>query len=291
MTRPDAPAGRGRPLQASPGRRARRRARHRGADARPTPRDPDFLARLRRARPRLLPGGRLRRARAAGRARRPAARLGQPALLAAAGVARRRTGAARRAGTATTSPAPPPSCSRRASTPARCYGVVTETVRADDTSGDLLDRLADVGRRAARRHDGRPRRRRARRRAAARRRRVASRRRSPSTTPGSTGRCPRPSSTGWSARARPAPGAWTTFRGERLKLGPVRLLADDAGARAGRAARRQAPGARRHRDRTRCVLGEVRPHGQEGRWPAADWARGVRIEPGALDDSARDAPA
>ena len=59
------------------------------------PRDPDFLARLRRARARLLPRRRLRRARAARRARHPAARLGQPALLAAAGVARRGAGAAR----------------------------------------------------------------------------------------------------------------------------------------------------------------------------------------------------
>ena len=48
-----------------------------------------------RARTRLLPRRRLRRARAADRARRPAARLGQPALLAAARVARRRAGAAR----------------------------------------------------------------------------------------------------------------------------------------------------------------------------------------------------
>src|SRR5580693_8706170 len=51
-----------------------------------------------RDRTRLLPGGGLRRAAAAVGPRHPRPRLGEPALLGAAGVARRRPGAARGAG-------------------------------------------------------------------------------------------------------------------------------------------------------------------------------------------------
>jgi methionyl-tRNA formyltransferase len=74
----------------------------------------------------------------------------------------------------------------------------------------------------------------------------------------------------------PAPGAWTTFRGERLKLGPV--LPDNPGG-----IERLAPGRLRVSKReilvgtaTRpVVLGEVQPQGKR-RMPAADWARGVQ---------------
>jgi methionyl-tRNA formyltransferase len=74
----------------------------------------------------------------------------------------------------------------------------------------------------------------------------------------------------------PAPGAWTTFRGERLGLGPVRVL-DDGGP---------APGELRVLKRTVEVgtasaaveLGTVRPAGKK-EMAAADWARGVRPEP------------
>ena len=62
---------------------------------RPRPREPEFLDRLRELGPGLRAGGRLRRAGAAGGAGDPRARLGQPALLAAARLARRRAGAAR----------------------------------------------------------------------------------------------------------------------------------------------------------------------------------------------------
>ncbi len=73
----------------------------------------------------------------------------------------------------------------------------------------------------------------------------------------------------------PAPGAWTLFRGERLKLGPVRIVDDEA-----------KPGQL-------CVtkdsvlvgtatsavaLGEVRASGKRP-MPAADWARGARPAP------------
>ncbi|HEY2983362.1 MAG TPA: methionyl-tRNA formyltransferase [Jatrophihabitantaceae bacterium] len=73
----------------------------------------------------------------------------------------------------------------------------------------------------------------------------------------------------------PAPGAWTLYRGERLKLGPVRIVDDEA-----------KPGQL-------CVtkdsvlvgtatsavaLGEVRASGKRP-MPAADWARGARPAP------------
>ena len=58
------------------------------------PRDPEFQEQLRELRARLLPGGRLRRAAAAVRARHPRARLGEPALLDPAGLARSRAGPA-----------------------------------------------------------------------------------------------------------------------------------------------------------------------------------------------------
>ena len=94
LTRPDAPAGRGRAWPARPvGALADAAGIPVLTPARP--REPEFLDTLRGAGPRLLPGRRLRRAGAAGRARRAAARLGQPALLAAARLARGRAGAAR----------------------------------------------------------------------------------------------------------------------------------------------------------------------------------------------------
>jgi methionyl-tRNA formyltransferase len=79
----------------------------------------------------------------------------------------------------------------------------------------------------------------------------------------------------------PAPGAWTTFRGQRLKVHPVRPpdAADPDGA--------QPPGTMLvSKDAVRVVtgsgtvaLGTVQPHGRQA-MPAADWARGLRPEPG-----------
>jgi methionyl-tRNA formyltransferase len=81
----------------------------------------------------------------------------------------------------------------------------------------------------------------------------------------------------------PAPGAWTTFRGERLGVGPVRaptMVDTDAVPPL-------KPGEL-HAEKRRVLvgtagdaveLGEVRPVGKRP-MPAADWARGVRIEPG-----------
>jgi methionyl-tRNA formyltransferase len=78
----------------------------------------------------------------------------------------------------------------------------------------------------------------------------------------------------------PAPGAWTTFRGERLKLAPLTIDAAYAGGSL--AAGEVAAGKRDvHVGTASGVvrLGDVQPHGKKV-MAAADWARGVRIEPG-----------
>jgi methionyl-tRNA formyltransferase len=75
----------------------------------------------------------------------------------------------------------------------------------------------------------------------------------------------------------PNPGAWTVFRGERLKLGPVRV----------RGTGELHPGQVRVERGAVAVgsasadleLGWVQPSGKRA-MPAVDWARGARIEPG-----------
>jgi methionyl-tRNA formyltransferase len=74
----------------------------------------------------------------------------------------------------------------------------------------------------------------------------------------------------------PAPGAWTTFRGERLKLGPVRLRGTNelppgelAAAKSGVAVGTST---------LDVELGIVQPPGKKP-MAAADWARGARLEP------------
>ncbi len=72
----------------------------------------------------------------------------------------------------------------------------------------------------------------------------------------------------------PAPGAWTLFRGARLKLGPVQVRADAPALPPGRLAvtrREVLVGTATHPVR----LGEVQPQGKKA-MAAADWARGVR---------------
>jgi methionyl-tRNA formyltransferase len=98
----------------------------------------------------------------------------------------------------------------------------------------------------------------------------------------------------------PAPGAWTTLRGERLKIHPVTVASGpaavdgDAGS-VPAAASSEAPGTvlapgeiaatkRTVRVGTASgavLLGEVQPQGKKP-MAAADWARGVRIDPGEL---------
>jgi len=75
----------------------------------------------------------------------------------------------------------------------------------------------------------------------------------------------------------PSPGAWTTWEGERVKLGPV-SPADGAlppgELMVGKNAVVVGTGTAAVR------LGEVKAFGKR-QMPAADWARGVRIPPGA----------
>ncbi len=79
----------------------------------------------------------------------------------------------------------------------------------------------------------------------------------------------------------PGPGAWTTFEGERFKVGPVSIEADPDGGPP-------APGVLEVRKNAVLVgtgtspvrLGEVKAFGKK-QMPAADWARGVRVESGA----------
>lgn len=81
----------------------------------------------------------------------------------------------------------------------------------------------------------------------------------------------------------PAPGAWTTVDGERLGVGPVAVVGDDVGDVG-----QLAPGEVRVTKKAVFVgtltgpveLGRVRPAGKRD-MPAADWARGVRLESGA----------
>lgn len=81
----------------------------------------------------------------------------------------------------------------------------------------------------------------------------------------------------------PNPGAWTTFRGERVKLAPVEPLAAPEHEASGRL----APGTLAVSKREVLVaagsgsvrLTVVQAHGKKP-MPAADWARGLRIVEG-----------
>jgi methionyl-tRNA formyltransferase len=155
------------------------------------------------------------------------------------------------------------------------FGVVTEAVRVDDTAGALLDRLATSG--AAlllATLDG-----------------IADGTLTPRPQP-SDGVSQAPKVTvadarvDWSAppvpidrlvrSVTPEPGAWTTFRDERLGLGPLRAAAGAPELKPGEL----------HVEKRRVLvgtggaaleLGEVRPVGKRA-MPAPDWARGVRID-------------
>jgi len=76
----------------------------------------------------------------------------------------------------------------------------------------------------------------------------------------------------------PAPGAWTEFRGARIKLGPVRPVTDGPELEPGELL------VERNRvlvgtATTPVALGEVRAAGKKA-MPAPDWARGVRVAAG-----------
>jgi methionyl-tRNA formyltransferase len=76
----------------------------------------------------------------------------------------------------------------------------------------------------------------------------------------------------------PAPGAWTTWRGERLRLGPVQPVPSVTDLAAGQVSvDRDGVLVGTHGGAVR--LGEVQPAGKR-MVPAVDWARGARPGPG-----------
>jgi methionyl-tRNA formyltransferase len=159
------------------------------------------------------------------------------------------------------------------------YGVVTEEIRPADTSGDLLGRLAvsGAGLLVATMdgiEDGR----------------LTAR---PQPDDGVT-LAPKitveDAAVDWTAPAlrvdrlvrgcTPAPGAWTLIGGERLKLGPVALAPERTDLAPGEPAVAKNAvhvGTGSHA----VLLGEVQPQGKK-RMPAADWARGVQLPAGTV---------
>ena len=157
------------------------------------------------------------------------------------------------------------------------YGTVTDEVRPSDTSGDLLERLAHSGagllvavldaiEAGTARAEPQP----------------------------ADGVSLAPKLTVEDARVRwtepafavdrriractPAPGPWTTFRGERVKLGPVTPVANGPDLKPGELLAEKS----RVLAGTATVpvqLGEVRAAGKKA-MSASDWARGARVAAG-----------
>ena len=274
VTRPDAPAGRGRRLVASP---VARRAEELGVPVlKPEhPLDPDFQAELRALAPDCCPV-------VAYGAMLPQSALDVPphgwvnlhfSLLPAwrgAAPVQHALWAGDEVTGATTFRIV------RALDAGPTFGVMTERVRPTDTSGDLLGRLAEGGAELLVRtldaiEDG-----------------DIEAREQPSE---GVSLAPKvevaDAEVDWSRPAvaidrqvracTPAPGAWSTYAGERLKLGPVRVNPE----------RQLEPGVLEvaknavHVGTGSCavVLGDVRPFGKK-QMPAADWARGARLVSG-----------
>jgi methionyl-tRNA formyltransferase len=277
VTRPDATAGRGRRLAASP---VALRAEQAGIEVlKPVrPRDEDFLARLREIAPDCCPvvayGALLPRAAL------EVPRLGWvnlhfsllPAWRGAAPVQHAVMAGDEVTGASTF-------LIEQGLDSGPVYGVVTEEIRPADTSGDLLGRLAHSGARLlAATMDG--------------------------IEDGTLVARPQPpdgitlapkitvedAAVDWTAPAlrvdrlvracTPAPGAWTLIGGERLKLGPVRPAPDRTGLAPGELAVSKNAvhvGTGSHAVR----LGDVQPQGKK-RMPAADWARGTHLPAGTV---------
>ncbi|KOG56861.1 methionyl-tRNA formyltransferase [Streptomyces griseoflavus] len=272
VTRPDAPAGRGRRLVASP---VAERAEEAGIEAlKPAkPRDEDFLARLREIAPDCCPV-------VAYGALLPKAALDIPAhgwvnlhfslLPAWRGAAPVQHAVL--AGDEVTGASTFQIEEGLDSGPV--FGVITEQVRPTDTSGDLLTRLALAGAGLlAATMDG-----------------IEDGTLQPVPQPGE-GITLAPklevedAKVDWTAPAlrvdrvvrgcAPAPGAWTLFRGERLKLMSVGLVADRTDLAPGELAVTKKAvyvGTGSHA----VELLWVQPQGKKP-MRGADWARGVRI--------------
>lgn len=271
LTRPDARAGRGRALVPSP---VAQRAHELGIEVLtpPTPSDPEFLERLRAIDPACCPivayGALLRRAAL------DVPEYGWinlhfsvlPAWRGAAPVQRSIMAGDEVTGATVFSLV-------EALDAGPVLGTITERIRDDDTSGTLLDRLAQQGAlllRDALDH----------------------------VEDGDIGAIAQPEDgvsyadkltvddahVRWDRPAfavdrqvrgcTPAPGAWTMLGEERLKLGPVRPTDEDTLAPG-----RLVAGKREVRvgtATTDVVLDTVRPHGKR-EMAAADWARGARL--------------
>jgi methionyl-tRNA formyltransferase len=156
------------------------------------------------------------------------------------------------------------------------YGTVTEPIRDTDTSGDLLGRLAESGAKLlVKTLDG--------------------------IDDGTLHPQPQVAETvslapkfgvadaqlDWTAPAlhldrliracTPAPGAWTTFRSERLKVWPVVLERGRRDLASGEITVEKS-GVRAGTGSHAVVLGDVQPQGKR-MMLATDWARGIRLEP------------
>jgi len=164
------------------------------------------------------------------------------------------------------------------------FGVVTEPIRPGDTAGDLLARLAESGAGLLVATmdaiaDGT----------------VVARPQSGDGVSLAAKITVDDARVDWSTPSRyvdrqvractPAPGAWTTFRGERLKLGPI-SAPDGAVRPVGHDGSRE-PGALSILPEGVAVdtatgpvrLGWVQPAGRRS-MSATDWARGARLQPG-----------
>ena len=270
VTRPDAPAGRGRTLRPSP---VRERAEQAGVEVLTprSPREDAFLDRLRELAPDCCPVvayGAL-----VPRAALDVPRLGWvnlhfsllPAWRGAAPVQH-----AVRAGDEVTGAST--FLLEEALDTGPVFGVVTERVAPTDTAGDLLQRLSVSGAGLL----------------------VAT---LDGLEDGTLTAVPQPADgvsyapkvtvddarVDWSAPAlhvdrlvrscTPAPGAWTTFRGRRVKLGPVTLAEEQLAPGEVTAAGLVGTAT------TAVRLGRVTPEGR-GDMDARDWLRGLRVQPG-----------
>jgi len=77
----------------------------------------------------------------------------------------------------------------------------------------------------------------------------------------------------------PAPGAWTTWRGERLRVGPVSPILDGPSLDDGEVLFESGEVYVGTGNGQPVILDEVQPAGRR-MLPAADWARGARPTPG-----------
>ena len=266
-------------LTPSPVAPARRRARRTRCSSPTTRATPTSRPRSRELGARLLPGRRVRRAAAAVGARHPAARLGQPALLGAARLARRRPGPAldlgRRRG------------HRRDDVPDRQGARRRADLRADDRADPAPTTppaTCSAGwPRAGGPAGADPRRHRGRRAGGARAARRTASRFAPKITVEDARdrldrarRRDRPADPGLHARAR----RLDDLEGERIKIGPV--TPDRRRPAAGRAGGRQERRRGRHRHRRRSAR-RGQGHRARSRWrrPTGRAAYGSSRAPGS----------